>query len=138
MKLVVHDAKLYSEIDLELNDCSLFRQTSLDNLATWAFAWQLSINVKKCCVLSTVINKRTSHSGFDKYYLNGVLLTNNVNVFDLGITISADLSYNAHINNIVDRALQQSSTLFRGFASRNLQLTLDLYLSIIVSCGFQT
>jgi len=101
-------------------DCSLSLQTSLNNLATWAFAWQLSINVQKCCVLSTVINKRTIHSGSNKYYLNGVLLANNVNVLDLGITISADLSYNAHINNIVARAVQRSSTLFGGFASRNL------------------
>jgi len=70
MKLFADDAKLYSEIDI--NDCSLSLQTSLNNLATWAFAWQLSISpiVKKCCVLSTVINKRTSHSGSNKYYLN--------------------------------------------------------------------
>jgi len=64
MKLFVDDAKLYSEIDL--NDCSLSLQTSLNNLATWAFAWQLSIIVQKCCVLSSAINKRNSHSGFNK------------------------------------------------------------------------
>jgi hypothetical protein len=57
------------------------------------------------------------NSGSNKYYSNGVLLTNYVNVLDLGITISADLSYNAHINNIVARELQRSSTLYRGFAS---------------------
>jgi hypothetical protein len=68
-----------------------------------------------------VTNKRTSHSGSNKYYLNGLLLTTNVNVLDLGITKSADLSYNAHINKIVARALQRSSTLFRGIAPRNLQ-----------------
>jgi len=102
MKLFADDAKLYSEIDL--NNCSLFLQTYLNNLATWAFAWQLSIDVQKFCVLPTVINKRTSHSVSNEYYLNGVLLTNNVNFLDLGITISADLSYNAHINNIVARA----------------------------------
>jgi len=35
MKLFADDAKLYSEIDL--NDCSLSLQTSLNKLATWAF-----------------------------------------------------------------------------------------------------
>jgi len=121
IKLFADDAKLYSEIDF--NDCSLSLQTSLDyNLATWAFSWQLSINVDKYCVLSTVINKRTSISGSNKYYWNGILLTNNVYVLDLGITISADLLHNAYVNNIVARALQRSSTSFRGFASRNLQL----------------
>jgi len=62
-KLFADDAKLCSEIDLGLNDCSLSLQTFLDILATGAFAWQLSVNVQKCCVLSNVINKRTRHSG---------------------------------------------------------------------------
>jgi len=90
----------------------------------------LSINVQKC-VLSTAINKRTSHSGSYKYYLNGVLLTTNVNVLDLGITISADLSDNVHINNIVARTLQRSCTLFRGFPSRNLQLMRKAFVTYI-------
>jgi len=101
MKLCADDAKLHGEIDL--NDCSISLQTSLNNLATWVFAWQLFINVQKCCVLFTLINKLTSHSGSNKYYLNGVLLTNNVNILDLGIAISTDLAYNGHINNIVAR-----------------------------------
>jgi len=117
--------------EINLNDCSLSSQTSLNNLATWAFVWQLSVDVQKCCVLSTVINKRTSHSGSNKYYLNEVLLTNNVNVLDLGIAISADLLYTAHINNIVARALQRLSTLFRGFASRNLQLMHKAFVAYI-------
>ena len=36
-----------------------------------------------------------------EYYLNGVLLTNNACVLDLGVTISSDLSYTTHVNNIV-------------------------------------
>jgi len=36
MELFTDDAKLYNEI--ELNDCSLSLQTSLNNLTTWAFA----------------------------------------------------------------------------------------------------
>ena len=55
-----------------------------------------------------------------------------MNMFlDLGITISADLSYIAHINNIVAKALQRSSTLFRGFASRNLQLMRKAFVTYI-------
>jgi len=106
-------------------------------------------NVQKCCVLSTnvgLINKRTSHSGSNKYYLNGVFLTNNVIVLDLGITISADLSYNAHVNNIVaierysDRLLYFVVLLHAIFNScvKLLSLKLDLYLRILVSCGVQT
>jgi len=42
-----------------------------------------------------------------------------------------DLSYNAHINNIVAGALQRSITLFRGFASRNLQLMRKAFVTYI-------
>jgi len=48
MKLFADDAQVYSEIDI--NNCPLSLQTFLNNVATWAFAWQLSINVQKCCV----------------------------------------------------------------------------------------
>ena len=126
MKLFADDAKLYSEIDH-----SLPLQTTLTNLTTWSNTWQLSINVQKCYILSTVFNKRTNNSGSDEYYLHGVLLTNNVSVLDLGITISADLSYNEHIDNIVARASQRSSTLFRGFASRNHQLMREAFVTYI-------
>jgi len=128
-KLFADDAKLYSAIDL--NDRSLSLQISLNNLVAWADAWQLSINVQKCCVLSTVSSKRSGHPRSNSYYLNGILLTTNVNVLDLGITISANLSYNAHINNIVAKALQRSSILFRGFASRNLQLMRKAFITYI-------
>jgi len=40
----------------------------------------------------------------------------------VGITITADLSFNAHVKNFVARALRRLSILFRGFASRNLHL----------------
>jgi hypothetical protein len=106
-------------------------QTSLNNLAAWADAWQLSINVEKCFVLSTVRSKRSNHSISNKYYLNGVLLTNNACVLDLGITISCDLSYTAHVNDIVAKALQRSSILFRGFASRNIHLLRKAFITYI-------
>jgi len=129
MKLFADDAKLYSEINL--NDSSASLQVSLNNLVSWADTWQLSINVKKCCVLSTAITKRSNLFTSNSYYLNGVLLTNESQVLDLGITISADLSFNVHINNIVAKALQRSSTVFRGFASRNLQLMRKTFITYV-------
>jgi len=87
----------------------------------------LYIDVQTYCVLSTAINKRTSHSDCNTYYLNGVLFTNSVNVLDLDITILADVSYNAHINNLLitlslERYSDRVLTSFRGFISHNLQL----------------
>ena len=87
---------------------------------------------KNVAFVNGLLCKRTiAILALNKYYLNGVLLTNNVNVLDLGITISADLSYNAHNNNIFARASQQSGTLSRGFASRNLQLMRKAFVTYI-------
>jgi len=74
------------------------------------------VTVEKCFVLFTARNKRSNHSISNKYYLNGVLLTNNACVLDLSITISFDLSYNAHVNNIVTKAL--GPTAIKHFIER--------------------
>jgi len=69
-KLFTDDAKFYGEMSEMCN------QTSFNNLATWADAWQLSINV-----LRTVKTKCTNHSGSNSYDLNSVLLANNEHVY---------------------------------------------------------
>ena len=125
----VHWAKLYSRIDIDGPSASL--QQSLDNLTNWSIDWQLSIIVQKCCVLSLNNNKLVCQNNNSSYYLNGVLLTSSEQVLDLGITISFDLSFKNHINNIVSKAFQRSSTLFRGFTSRHLHLMRNAFITYI-------
>lgn len=92
-------------------------QQSLDRLASWANEWQLTININKCAVLSLSRNSRpTCHD----YFINGLVIPRHNSYVDLGVTISSDLSFEQHINNIVSKARQRSSILFRGFLSRNL------------------
>lgn len=50
---------------------------------------------------------------------------------DLGITITCDLSFQTHINNIVAKALQRNSTFFRGFVSRSLNLCRKAFVTYI-------
>src|SRR5664279_3813613 len=125
LHLFADDVKLYSRIDLN-NSFTL--QQSLNNLVEWASVWQMSININKCSVLSV----RRSSSGTNRSYsINGVCISASTHVHDLGITISSDLSFQLHINNIVATARQRASALFRGFISRNLNIMRNAFISYI-------
>jgi hypothetical protein len=115
LQLFADDAKLYSNINIE--NASSLLQKSLDNLAIWAREWQLSININKCAVVS-LSSKPQPASRI--YYIDGVAIPCRDSHVDLGITVSNDLSFELHINNIVSKARQRVGTLFRGFLSRNL------------------
>jgi hypothetical protein len=126
LKLFADDAKLYSEIEINCTSSSL--QNSLDHLVKWADLWQLKINISKCHVLST---SNSNNSKLCAYYLNNVRLSSCENVMDLGVTVSINLSFNMHINNIVAKSLQRVSTLFRGFITRDLLVMRKAFITYI-------
>jgi hypothetical protein len=112
LQLFADDAKLYSEIDI--CNGSLTLQQSLDRLANWASEWQLTININKCAVLSISSKSQpTSHA----YFIGGLAISRLNSYVDLGITISSNLLFEQHINNIVSKARQRISILLRGFLS---------------------
>ena len=125
LQLFADDVKLYSRIDL--NHSSTLQQ-SLDNLVEWASAWQLSININKCTVL--IVSNKSSISN-RSYFINGICIDASTHVRDLGITISSNLSFQLHINNIVAKARQRVSALFRGFISRNLIIMRNAFICYI-------
>ena len=126
MKLFADDAKLYTE--LRLNDDSL--QRSLDGLSVWCSDWQLSINISKCCVLS-LRNKNKSLQVISTYSINGTLLKSSKTVLDLGITITNSVDFKTHVCNIVSKAMQRCSVLFRGFTSRDPVLLKRAFITYI-------
>jgi hypothetical protein len=125
--LFADDAKLYTRVDVIQPSVSL--QQSLDRLSAWAESWQLSINISKCSAIS-LGNKRSLLCS-RSYFINGILLPSSTRVVDLGVTISNDLSFHTHINNIVAKAHQRISTFFRGFVSRNLLLVRKAFITYI-------
>jgi hypothetical protein len=83
---------------------SVSRQQSLDNLTSWANDWQLKINI----VIS--LSSELLSSDF-AYVIDGIFVSAHTSHIDLGITISQDLSFLAHIENIVCKARQRINTL---------------------------
>ena len=125
LQLFADDVKLYSKIDL-CNGSNL--QQSLNNLVEWASVWQMSINISKCFVLPVC---KKSSLVCRKYFIKGQCINISSNILDLGITISSDLSFQLHINNIVAKARQRVSTLFRGFTSRNLIIMRNAFICYV-------
>ena len=122
MQLFADDAKLYCNVTLN-NGVSL--QHSLDKLANWAAEWQLTINIGKCSVLAISAANRPRSS---LYFINGIAIPQRSEQVDLGVTITSCLSFDVHINKIVSKARLRTSTLFRGFVTRNLYIIRQAFI----------
>jgi hypothetical protein len=114
LQLFADDAKLYCNIRIDRDSLSL--QQSLDRLVSWAKSWQLSININKCAVLFLSTKPQPT---LRNYFIDGTLISQKDSYIDLGVTIGENLSFDAHISDIVSKARQRVSILFRGFLSRN-------------------
>jgi hypothetical protein len=92
----------------------------------WANEWQLTVNVNKCSVLSI---SPVVHCPL--YFINGIAVPRQNSHVDLGVTIDSKHSFEARINNIVPKARQCISTLFRGFVTRILYIMRQAFVTYI-------
>jgi len=76
-------------------------QEDIDKLYAWSVAWQMSFNAKKCLVMS--ISRRRCKPLLE-YRLGQILLTPVDSYYYLGVTISSDLRWSTHIDNICTKA----------------------------------
>ena len=111
MRLFADDSLLFGIVK-STND-ALQLQTNLDKLNEWADRWQMVFNPSKCYVLS--IHRKKSPVIHD-YMIKGQALEHVQRHQYLGVTISNDLNWKYHVENIVGKA---STTL--GFIKRNLK-----------------
>ncbi|KAK2184468.1 hypothetical protein NP493_265g01010 [Ridgeia piscesae] len=111
LKLFADDAMLYQKINNHTDQDNL--QHDLDRLIDWAQSWQMTFNPSKCKIMHITRSK----SPIDNPYIihNETLRAVPV-ATHLGIDISNNLSWNPHINKIVNKA---NSKL--GFIKRNLK-----------------
>ena len=112
-KLYADDIKLYSE--LYSPDSALNFQNHLDLISAWSSKWQISISHSKCSILE--LGRDNLGSCFS---LDNQIITRSGLVKDLGVHVDSDLSFAPHIRDIVSRAKQRSSLIFRCFLSHNI------------------
>ena len=111
VRLFADDTAVYLTVRNQNN--SRILQNDLNTLQEWERTWDMEFNPSKCQVLHI---GRTRHLIHSQYTLHGGILESVDSARYLGVSISKDLTWNAHINDIVTKVNQ---TL--GFVKRNVK-----------------
>ena len=111
VRLFADDCLLYREIHSHQDQLQL--QRDLESLETWAEKWGMKFNAKKCYKMTI---HRSTNPLTSTYILDNHLLEHVTENPYLGLIISENLKWTAHINKITNKA---TSTL--GFLRRNLK-----------------
>ncbi|KAK3096436.1 hypothetical protein FSP39_000095 [Pinctada imbricata] len=111
IRLFADDSLLYRRITSTRDSDTL--QQDLAALEKWETTWQMAFNPEKCTVIH-VTNRRKPR--ITKYQLHGHTLEREESSKYLGITISQDLKWNIHVNNVTSKANRSL-----GFIRRNLR-----------------
>jgi hypothetical protein len=110
VRLFADDCVLYKEVQNQIDADAL--QNDLNTLSKWEKDWQMHFNPDKCFVM------RLTHKRAPKYFEytlgNSILQTTASHPY-LGVTITQNLTWNKHVDNITSSA---NRTL--GFIRRNL------------------
>ena len=111
VSLFADDTAVYLTVTNQ-NDSRIL-QNDLNTLQKWERTWDMEFNPSKCQVLHIDRTRQLIHS---QYTLHGEILESVDSARYLGVSISKDLTWNTHINEIVTKANQ---TL--GFVKRNVK-----------------
>ena len=118
------DTKMFRKIQSQ-SDFLQFQQ-DISNLLAWSVKWQLKINVSKCFVF---------HLGPDHfygdYYLDGVQISPNSIVRDLGVTMDYYLKFHEHTNLTITKANRVLGLIRKTFYCREPDMITKLFKSLI-------
>lgn len=142
--LFADDLKIFSKVR-NTEDCQRLSQ-NLYRIEDWCTSHKLTLNVKKCKVMSFTLNKNPI---IYRYELHKNILERPPTLLDLGITFDQRLSFNIHVENILKEANKMYGFIARNshdFTSINVLKTMYYafvrskleYASIIWSPSYQT
>ena len=103
-------------------------QKDLEILENWEKLWDMSFNPSKCQV-NYVTRRKTPLQ--TKYHLHGCVLESVPSAKYLGVTISEDLKWSEHINNITKKANQTLGFLKRNIRVHNKDLKSTAYKTLV-------
>jgi hypothetical protein len=125
-RLFADDSFLYRVINNPSDQVRL--QEDLKSLAIWEITWQMSFNEDKCFTLH--ITKKRKTTEYDYKLHDQKLAVTKDNKY-LGVTISTDLSWNSHINNIYAKANRTISFLRRNIHSCPKEVKRNAYTTLV-------
>ena len=105
-------------------------QTDLEHFDRWIKDWSLTLNIKKCQVVS--FGRRTSLK-INKYFIDNVEIERTELITDLGVTFDPQLKFSTHINEKINKAYARLGVIRRNFNCMSPDIFCLLYKSIVRS-----
>ena len=149
LKLFADDSRLIKSVNPTLSCVDINKlQYDLDQILNWTSKNNMLLNETKFQLLShhvhayaPSINMRLllqlpfAECQYERSYTlpNGLVLSRESSVQDLGICISDDFSFQSHINQISQKANLKCSWILSVFQSRESNLMLTLFKSLILN-----
>ena len=126
VRLFADDTAMYLALDKQAD--SEILQKDLEILENWEKLWDMSFNPSKCQVIHVTRRKTPLQT---KYHLHGCVLESVPSAKYLGVTISEDLKWSEHINNITKKANQTLGFLKRNIRVHNKDLKSTAYKTLV-------
>jgi len=126
------DAKIYRHIQCP-DDFKLLQYT-LAGLQSWSQKWLLSLNTKKCCVVSygRSVDKTVTYTLVDHSNHEAVLERYD-KVKDLGVWFDEKLSFREHIQDKINKAYMMLGIIKRNFRHMTIPTFVLLYKTMVRS-----
>ena len=101
-------------------------QNDINRISQWCSSWSLPLNIEKCVVLHIGKNNPELLYFIDNHSLGAV--SSHV---DLGVTISSDLTWSAHIINVCKKANTIIYLIQKSFSYLNFATSIKLYKTYV-------
>ena len=126
VRLFADDTIIYTALKSHTDTNTL--QRDLDRLSHWEAKWKMQFHPEKCQVIPLTRNKNVLHH---KYTLNGHTLSSVNSTKYLGVTLSSDLRWNLHIENITSKANKTLSFVRRNLKISSPKIKAQAYFSLV-------
>lgn len=126
IRLFADDCVVYKKIKDE-QDAALL-QRDLESINTWCSTWQMKLNPKKCVHMCFTKKKKKIES---HYRIENNLISNESTFKYLGVTLSSDCSWNAHVDDVIVRAGRALNFIQRNLKCSQPDLKKTAYLTCV-------
>src|SRR5580692_11720807 len=127
-KCFADDIKIYTQIE-SIEDVDRI-QSSVDVVSIWAHDWQMPLSVGKCNQLNICSNEKSDE--FHHNIIEGIELSNDSEVKDLGVIVDKHLNFERHRAVMIGNAKQKIHLLLKVFLSREANWLVKGFLTYIL------
>ena len=128
VRLFADDTALYLTIKGEEDSSAL--QKDLDTLLVWESKWDMQFNPSKCQVVQ-VTGSKSKKPINSEYILHGQVLETVTCARYLGVDVSSTLSWNSHIDRVVNNANRTLGYIRRNIKCQNTDVRESAYNTLV-------